>query len=171
MKKLWNKWQAIPGDARFAVINAIICATIAALVMCSCTIGKSIVPPALTAPISESREESLSMKAHRLEGELAAVNADLRYQQDQTVRWISNLSAGVCALGCIVCFIASIFLPVMKTRLLVGGVAFAAGIAVSLTVRQAIPYLPWIGLAIVAVGVGATLPTFIKLANTAGGKS
>lgn len=139
-------------------------ATIVAVLMSGCVFSsaRAAAGAVIAAPIAESREEGLSEKAHRLEGELAAVNADLRYSQDQMVRWISNISAAVCALGCIACFIASVFLPVMKKRLLIGGIAFGAGIAVSLTVRQAIPYLPWIGLAIIAIGIGATLPTFIK---------
>jgi uncharacterized membrane protein len=48
-------------------------------------------------------------------------------------------------------------------------VAFAAGVAVALTMRQAIPFLPWIGLGLIVLGVGATLPTFIRNARKATG--
>lgn len=112
-------------------------------------------------------DETPSQKVHRLEGELAAAREDLRYDNDKWVRLVTNVSAAGCALGCVACFIACIFLPVMKKRLMILGAAFGAGVAVAVALREAAPYLPWIGLGIIAIGVGATLPTFIAHAKKA----
>lgn len=111
--------------------------------------------------------ETSSQKVHRLEGMLDAAKADLRYDNDKWMRLVANVSAAGCALGCVACFIACIFLPVMKKRLMILGAAFGAGAAVAMALREAAPYLPWIGLAIIAIGVGATLPTFISHARKA----
>lgn len=116
-------------------------------------------------PVATSAEETLSEKVHRLEGEVAAAKADLHYEQDRWLRYIATWSAGLCALAAIACAIAAVFLPVMKKRLTIGAVAFGVGVAISLTLRQSIPYLPWIGMGLVAIGIGATLPTFISHAR------
>jgi hypothetical protein len=111
------------------------------------------------------RSEALSAKEHRLEGELAAVKADLATERDKWPRIATEISAGFLTLGCIACFVASIFMPIMKKRLLLGGIACAAGVAVAITIRQSLPLMPWIGGAIVVLGIGATLPTFVKTAK------
>lgn len=131
---------------------------------------RTYTPPIhFVAPAPDPVEETLSQKVHRLEGELSAAKADLRFTQDHWLRVVATWSACLCALGAIACSVGSFFLPVMKKRLLIGAVAFAAGIAVALTIRQFIPALPWLGLGIMAVGVCATLPTFVKHAHLSKG--
>lgn len=121
--------------------------------------------PALQSP----REEALSEKAHRLEGELSAVRKDLNEERDRLIRTLATISAGLCFVAGIGCTVAAIFLPLMKKRLTVGAVAFFAGMCVSLTLRQWVPVMPWIGLGLLAIGIGATLPTFIRHARRLGG--
>lgn len=153
---IWGAYVAILGSVSYCAFG--------------CTRRVAAAPVHLVQPpVVNPAEETQSEKVHRLEGELSTARKDLSYEQNRWLRYIATWSAALCVLGAVVCAVGSFFLPVMKKRLLIGSAAFVAGLAVAVSLRQAIPYLPFIGLGVVGIGVVLTLPTFIKHAHLSKG--
>lgn len=73
--------------------------------------------------------------------------------------WLSAIAIS----GFGACVAAAVFLPV-KRMAIAGATGFAAMLALALTTKAALPYLPWVALALGLIGLGAGIWYFRKYA-------